>query len=52
MALTEFFGCLLLAFGPPLSMFVFTIAKDPIRIIVLITRFTGFLSLKEFSQFI
>lgn len=37
MALTEFFGCLLLAFGPPLSMFVFTIAKDPIRIIVLIT---------------
>lgn len=37
MALTEFFGCLLLAFGPPFSMFVFTIAKDPIRIIVLIT---------------
>ena len=37
MALTEFFGCLLLAFGPPLAMFVLTIAKDPVRIIVLIT---------------
>ncbi len=38
MALVEFFGCLLLAFGPPLSMFVLTVAKDPVRIIVLITR--------------
>lgn len=37
MALTEFFGCLLLAFGPPFAMFTLTVAKDPIRIIVLIT---------------
>jgi gamma-secretase subunit APH-1 len=37
MALTEFFGCLLLAYGPPFSMFILTVAKDPIRIIVLIT---------------
>lgn len=37
MALVEFFGCLFLAFGPPLSMFVLTIAKDPVRVIVLIT---------------
>lgn len=39
MALIEFFGCLFLAFGPPFAMFVITIAKDPIRIIILITRF-------------
>ncbi|GFG30483.1 hypothetical protein Cfor_08109 [Coptotermes formosanus] len=32
----EFFGCTFLAFGPPLAMFAFTIAKDPIRIIILI----------------
>lgn len=37
MALVEFFGCLFLAFGPPISMFVLTIAKDPVRVIVLIT---------------
>lgn len=37
MALAEFFGCLFLAFGPPLAMFVLTVAKDPMRIIVLIT---------------
>lgn len=33
----EFFGCLFLAFGPPLAMFVITVAKDPIRVILLIT---------------
>jgi hypothetical protein len=38
MALTELVGCLLLAFGPPLALFVLTVAKDPIRVIVLITR--------------
>jgi len=32
----EFFGCTMLAFGPPLSMFAFTIAHDPVRIIILI----------------
>ncbi|KZC08981.1 PREDICTED: gamma-secretase subunit Aph-1 [Dufourea novaeangliae] len=36
MTLMEFFGCALLAFGPPMSMFIFTIAAEPIRIIILI----------------
>lgn len=36
MTIMEFFGCTFLAFGPPLAMFAFTIAKDPIRIIILI----------------
>ncbi|RNA14411.1 gamma-secretase subunit Aph-1 [Brachionus plicatilis] len=37
MALIEFFGCLFLAFGPPTAMFAITIAKDPIRVIILMT---------------
>ncbi|XP_046581663.1 gamma-secretase subunit Aph-1-like [Haliotis rubra] len=36
MTLMEFFGCTFIAFGPPLAMFVFTIARDPLRVIVLI----------------
>ncbi|XP_057668078.1 gamma-secretase subunit Aph-1 [Diorhabda carinulata] len=36
MTLAEFFGCTCLAFGPPFTMFVFTIAHDPIRIIILV----------------
>lgn len=36
MTVVEFFGCAFLAFGPPFAMFVFTIAIDPIRIIILI----------------
>lgn len=32
----EFFGCTFLAFGPPLAMFSFTVAVEPIRIIILI----------------
>lgn len=36
MTIAEFYGCTFLAFGPPLAMFVFTIAHDPIRIIILI----------------
>ncbi|KAH8403249.1 hypothetical protein KR222_008981 [Zaprionus bogoriensis] len=36
MTLPEFFGCTLIAFGPAFSLFVFTIANDPIRIIILI----------------
>lgn len=36
MTVAEFFGCAFLAFGPPLAMFTFTIAHDPIRIIILI----------------
>ncbi|XP_070150131.1 gamma-secretase subunit Aph-1 [Polyergus mexicanus] len=36
MTVMEFFGCAFLAFGPPLAMFTFTIAAEPIRIIILI----------------
>lgn len=36
MTVVEFFGCTFLAFGPPFTMFVFTIAHDPVRIIILI----------------
>jgi Na+/H+ antiporter NhaA len=36
MTLPEFFGCAFLAFGPPTAMFAFTVAHDPIRIIILI----------------
>lgn len=35
MTVMDFFGCALLAFGPPLAMFTFTIAIEPIRIIIL-----------------
>ncbi len=31
-----FWGCALTAFGPPLALFVLTVSKDPVRIIVLI----------------
>ncbi|XP_037082672.1 gamma-secretase subunit Aph-1-like [Pollicipes pollicipes] len=37
MTVMEFFGCGLLAFGPPLAMFIITIAKDPVRIIILMS---------------
>lgn len=37
MTLMEFVGCALIGFGPAISMFAVTIAKDPIRIIILIT---------------
>ncbi|KAF7417611.1 hypothetical protein HZH68_000264 [Vespula germanica] len=36
MTVMDFFGCASLAFGPPLAMFAFTIANDPIKIIILI----------------
>uniref|UniRef100_A0A1A9V6W9 Gamma-secretase subunit Aph-1 n=1 Tax=Glossina austeni TaxID=7395 RepID=A0A1A9V6W9_GLOAU len=36
MTMPEFFGCSMIAFGPPLALFIFTIANDPIRIIILI----------------
>ncbi|KAH0946156.1 hypothetical protein HN011_002357 [Eciton burchellii] len=36
MTVMEFFGCTFLAFGPPLAMFTFTVAAEPIRIIILI----------------
>lgn len=37
MTLMEFFGCTFIAFGPPFGLFVFTIARDPLRVIVLIS---------------
>jgi len=36
MTVMEFFGCTFLAFGPPFALFIFTIARDPIKIIILI----------------
>lgn len=36
MTMAEFYGCALLAYGPALAMFIFTIACDPIRIIILL----------------
>ncbi|XP_015594338.1 gamma-secretase subunit Aph-1 [Cephus cinctus] len=36
MTVMDFFGCAFLAFGPPLAMFTFTVAVEPIRIIILI----------------
>jgi len=35
MTYCEFFGCTFIAFGPPLAMFVFTIAKDPMKVIIM-----------------
>uniref|UniRef100_A0A671MNC1 Gamma-secretase subunit APH-1 n=1 Tax=Sinocyclocheilus anshuiensis TaxID=1608454 RepID=A0A671MNC1_9TELE len=36
MTLAVFFGCAFIAFGPSFSLFVFTVAKDPLRVIILI----------------
>ncbi|XP_059178359.1 gamma-secretase subunit Aph-1-like [Physella acuta] len=36
MTMMEFFGCSFIAFGPPFALFLFTIARDPMRVIVLI----------------
>jgi hypothetical protein len=38
----EFWGCSFIAFGLPLAMFVFTVAKDPLRIIVFVARYRNF----------
>jgi len=35
----EFWGCAFISFGLPLAMFIFTIAKDPLRIIVFVARY-------------
>ena len=49
MTVMEFFGCTFIAFGPPFALFVFTIARDPLRIIVLIARYSkAVVSLKIF----
>jgi len=50
MTLLECIGCAFLAFGPPFSMFMFTIAKDPIRIIILIASAFFWLSSLLFSS--
>ena len=34
----EFWGCAFISFGLPLAMFIFTVAKDPLRIIVFVAR--------------
>ncbi|OTF82674.1 gamma-secretase subunit aph-1-like protein [Euroglyphus maynei] len=39
MAYLEFFGYCLIAFGPSLAMFCLVIAKDPIRIIIMISAY-------------
>lgn len=36
MTIAQFFGCGLIAFGPPMVMFVVTISKCPIRVIMLV----------------
>nr|XP_033793266.1 gamma-secretase subunit Aph-1b-like [Geotrypetes seraphini]XP_033793276.1 gamma-secretase subunit Aph-1b-like [Geotrypetes seraphini]XP_033793287.1 gamma-secretase subunit Aph-1b-like [Geotrypetes seraphini] len=36
MTLPIFFGCTFIAFGPSLGLFLFTVAKDPLRVIILI----------------
>jgi len=36
MTVLSFFGCALTAYGPALSLFLFTIASDPVKIIILI----------------
>jgi hypothetical protein len=37
MTVLEFWGCALIAFGPPLAMFSLTVASDPIKVILLIS---------------
>ncbi|KPM02618.1 gamma-secretase subunit aph-1-like protein 2 [Sarcoptes scabiei] len=37
MTFIEFIGCSMIAFGPSLAIFCSVIAKDPIRIIILIS---------------
>ncbi|KAK1800533.1 hypothetical protein P4O66_005756 [Electrophorus voltai] len=36
MTAAVFFGCAFIAFGPALALFIFTIARDPLRVIILI----------------
>ncbi|KAK7491459.1 hypothetical protein BaRGS_00017288 [Batillaria attramentaria] len=36
MTIMEFFGCTFISYGLPFAMFLFTIARDPLRVIVLI----------------
>lgn len=52
MTLPEFFGCTFLAFGSSFAMFTFTIAHDPIRIIVLVAAAFVWLCSLLLSSFI
>lgn len=36
MTVAVFFGCAFIAFGPAFALFIFTIARDPLRVIILI----------------
>uniref|UniRef100_UPI00358E80B2 gamma-secretase subunit Aph-1b-like isoform X1 n=1 Tax=Myxine glutinosa TaxID=7769 RepID=UPI00358E80B2 len=36
MTLSTFFGCTFIAFGPALALFLFTVAKEPLRVIILV----------------
>uniref|UniRef100_A0A8C2T1H4 Gamma-secretase subunit APH-1 n=1 Tax=Coturnix japonica TaxID=93934 RepID=A0A8C2T1H4_COTJA len=49
MTLAVFFGCTFIAFGPAFSLFLFTIARDPLRIIILIAgkAIEGLVALSE-----
>jgi len=52
MTITSFFGCALTAYSPPLALFIVTIAKDPVRVIILIlSAFFWLLSLLFASIF-
>lgn len=37
MTVMEFFGCALISFGAPMAMFIVSVAKDPVRVIILIS---------------
>ena len=45
MTVPAFFGCLLTAYGPALALFFVTVAKDPVRIIILILRYSSLTTL-------
>ncbi|XP_062369109.1 gamma-secretase subunit APH-1A isoform X2 [Cinclus cinclus] len=49
MTLAVFFGCTFIAFGPAFGLFIFTIARDPLRIIILIAgkAIEGLVALSE-----
>lgn len=36
MTASVFFGCTFIAFGPAVALFLFTIAREPLRVIFLI----------------
>ncbi|XP_064901021.1 gamma-secretase subunit Aph-1b-like isoform X1 [Columba livia] len=52
MTLPIFFGCNFIAFGPALGLFLFTIARDPLRIIILIAGAFFWLASLLFSSLI